>query len=209
MSRVPILPMSEESVARAADVIRTGGLVAFPTDTVYGVGAHPFMPRAVERLYRAKRRPTDRPIPVLVASRDDVSRVAQEMPEWACRLADAFWPGPLTIVVPRRADLPPEVSSGPGVGVRMPDHEGALALLRAAGGALAATSANLSGRPAPINAEEVARQIGDSVELILDGGICPGGLASTVVTMEGDRLRVIREGPISIEDMLSVLRRRP
>lgn len=190
------LPVDDpHALERAAGVIRAGGLVVLPTDTVYGVAADVWNPQAVAKLYEVKRRPPDRAIPVLIADAQDALQVAAEMPDAARKLAAAFWPGPLTIALPRRATLPEIVSALATVGVRMPDHDGARAVIRACGGALAVTSANLSGQANPLTAGEAAL-LGDGVALVLDGGPCPGGQPSTVVEISGGKIRVVRAGPI-------------
>jgi L-threonylcarbamoyladenylate synthase len=182
--------------ARAAEVIGGGGLVILPTDTVYGVGADLWQPEAVAALYAVKRRPPGRAIPVLLADEEDIARVAGSVPETARRLAATLWPGPLTIVVPKRPDVPEIVSALPTVGVRIPDHDAARAVIRACGGALAGTSANRSGQPSPLTAREAASALGEGVALVLDGGTCAGGRPSTVVDVSGGELRIVRPGPL-------------
>jgi L-threonylcarbamoyladenylate synthase len=184
------------AAARAAEVIGRGGLVILPTDTVYGVGADVWQPEAVAALYAVKRRPPGRAIPVLLADEEDIARVAGSVPEMARRLAAALWPGPLTIVVPKRPDVPEIVSALPTVGVRIPDHDAARAVIRACGGALAGTSANRSGQPSPLTAREAASALGEGVALVLDGGTCAGGRPSTVVDVSGGELRIVRPGPL-------------
>jgi L-threonylcarbamoyladenylate synthase len=185
-----------QAPVRAAEVIRAGGLVILPTDTVYGVAADLWQPDAVAALYVAKQRPPDRAIPILLAGADDIDAVAADVPEMARRLAAAFWPGALTIAVPKRNEIPEIVSSLPTVGVRVPDYDAARAAIRACGGALAVTSANLSDQPSTLTAQDAARALGESVTLVLDGGRCPGGVPSTVVDLSGGVLRVVRAGPI-------------
>lgn len=181
---------------RAADVIRRGGLIIMPTDTVYGVAADLWQPEAVADLYRVKGRPPDRAIPILLADMEDISQVAIEVLDAARRLATAFWPGPLTIAVPKRAAVPEIVSALPTVGVRIPDHAVARAIIRACGGALAVTSANRSDQASPLMAQQAAQSLGDGIALVLDGGPCLGGVPSTVVDVAGDDIRVLREGPV-------------
>jgi L-threonylcarbamoyladenylate synthase len=185
-----------DAPARAAAVIRRGGLIILPTDTVYGVAADLWQPDAVAALYAAKRRPPDRAIPILLSAGSEIDRVAERVPEAARRLAAALWPGPLTIVVPKRPNVPEIVSSLPTVGVRVPDHDAARAAIRACGGALAVTSANLSDQPSALTAEEAADALGEAVGLVLDGGPAPGGTPSTVVDVTGDTLTVLRSGPV-------------
>ena len=192
------------TLARALAVLRDGGLVAFPTDTVYGVGALAFNGTAVGSIYAAKDRPVEKAIPVLVGDSADLSKVTLDVPEMAARLAARFWPGPLTLVVPKHPDLPETVSASPTVGVREPDHGVARALLSAAG-PMAVTSANLSGQPSPSTAQEVFAQMGGRIALIIDGGKTPGGVASTVVDCSGPEPLILREGPISKEEIRAVL----
>jgi len=204
-----VLPAYDtEAILEAVEVLRRGGLVAFPTDTVYGVAAHGFQAQAIERLYEAKIRPRDKAIPLLLAGVEDLSRVARQVSEAARRLAERFWPGGLTLVLPRAEDLPPVLTAGgDSVAVRVPDHPVALRLIRDVGAPLATTSANLSGGPDPVTAEDVLRQLGGRIELILDGGACPGGVPSTVLDLTADPPRVLREGPVSREALSETLQR--
>jgi L-threonylcarbamoyladenylate synthase len=190
----------------AVELLRAGELVAFPTDTVYGVGALVWDAAAVAKLYAAKLRPLDKAIPVLLADPADLPLVARNLPPVALHLAERFWPGPLTLVVPKAERVPPEVTAGgESVAVRVPDHPLARALIRAAGAPLATTSANLSGQPSPVTAEEVAAQLAGRVAMILDGGRCPGGVPSTVADLTGSTPRVLRPGPITLEQILEAL----
>jgi L-threonylcarbamoyladenylate synthase len=175
-------------------------MVILPTDTVYGIAAGVWQPDAVAALYAVKLRPPDKAIPVLLADIENIDLVASEVPALARRLAEVFWPGPLTIAVPKRPHIPEIVSSLPSVGVRIPDDDGARTVIRACGGVLAVTSANRSGHPNPLTAEE-AGALGETVALILDGGRCPGGQPSTVVDASGESLTIVRPGPID-EEML-------
>jgi L-threonylcarbamoyladenylate synthase len=191
------------SLPRALEILLLGGLVAFPTDTVYGVGALAFDGVAVESIYAAKDRPVEKAIPVLIGDADDLAKVSAEVPEIALKLAARFWPGPLTLVMPKHPELPEAVSAAPTVGVRIPDHPVARALLRMAG-PMAVTSANLSGQPNPSTAEEVFAQLGGRIALILDGGRTPGGVPSTVVDCVGIEPQVLRAGPIPKSEILAV-----
>jgi L-threonylcarbamoyladenylate synthase len=188
------------AIARALEVLRGGGLVAFPTDTVYGVGALAFDAAAVESIYLAKDRPAEKAIPILIGDAADLSKVTAEVPEIAARLAARFWPGALTLVAPKHPALPEAVSATPTVGVRVPDHRVARALLRAAG-PMAVTSANISGQASPCTAAEVMAQLGGRIPLILDGGQTPGGRPSTVADCTGAAPVILREGPISREQI--------
>jgi L-threonylcarbamoyladenylate synthase len=200
-----ILPAPlNDAIPRALEVIGAGGLVAFPTDTVYGVGALALDGKAIESIYTAKDRPVEKAIPVLISDLSELEKVATDIPEVALKLASRFWPGPLTILVPKRADLPESISASSTVGVRVPDHEFARALLRAAG-PMAVTSANISGAQSPVSAEEVYEQLGGRIPLIIDGGRTPGGIPSTLVDCTTPELKTLREGPISLEDLLSAL----
>lgn len=194
-----VIPTTQpRAVEIALDVLETGGLVAFPTDTVYGLGAPAFMPHAVGRIYAVKGRPRSKAIPLLLASTDSLKDVAEDITPEAALLAKRFWPGPLTIVLRRKATVPDIVTArGATVAVRVPDHDFTLRLIEAAGGALAATSANISGRPDPVTAQEVLAYLGGRIELILDGGRCPGGVPSTVVDLTGESPRILRHGAIS------------
>jgi len=195
---------SVEAIPRALEILKAGGLVALPTDTVYGVGALAFDGKAVESIYAAKDRPVEKAIPVLIGDLGDAEKVGADIPDSARRLATRFWPGPLTILVPKRAELPESVSATQTVGVRVPDHEVARALLRAAG-PMAVTSANISGGQSPVTAEEVYKQLGGRIDLIIDGGKTPGGIPSTLVDCTAASLKVLREGPITLEALLSAL----
>ena len=192
-----------QAIPRALEILRAGGLVAFPTDTVYGLGCLAFDQTAIEAIYVAKDRPLEKAIPILIADADDLDQVAVDIPELARRLAVRFWPGPLTLVVPKRADLPVAVSASATVGVRVPDHEVARALLRAAG-AVAVSSANLSGRASPRSVREVVAQLNGRIPLVLDGGETRGGVPSTVVDVTGAQPVVLREGPVTFEQIKSI-----
>lgn len=195
---------SSEALPLAVEFLRSGQLVAFPTDTVYGVGALAFEAGAVEALFAAKARTLEKAIPILIAEPEELERIALTVPEMAWRLAARFWPGPLTLVVPKRPDLPAALSALPTVGVRVPDHPLARALLRLSG-PLAVTSANLSGQASPCTAEEVLAQLGGRIALILDGGRTPGGRPSTVVDCTAAEPLILREGPITRQAILAAL----
>jgi L-threonylcarbamoyladenylate synthase len=195
---------SFDAIPRAIEILKTGGLVAFPTDTVYGVGALAFDGKAVESIYIAKERPVEKAIPILIGDSDELEKVGMDIPDSAHRLASRFWPGPLTILVPKRANLPEAVSAISTIGVRVPDHDIARTLLRAAG-PMAVTSANISGKQSPVTAEEVFEQLAERIKLIIDGGKTPGGVPSTLVDCTTPELKVLREGPISLQELLSAL----
>ena len=193
-----------EAIESALAVLRRGGLVAFPTDTVYGVGALAFDEQAVKSIYEAKGRPDEKAIPVLLGDAADLDKVAMALPDKARKLAQRFWPGALTLVVLKQPSLPAAISATETVGVRMPDHEVARALLRAAG-PMAVTSANLSGHPSPRTANEVRAQLEGRIALIIDGGRAPGGVPSTVLDCTKAELAVLRAGPINLEEINAVL----
>lgn len=200
-----VLSASDPSaVRRAADILRHGGLVAFPTDTVYGLGADAFRGEIVSRLYAVKGRSTDKAIAILIGSPDELPKVAEQPPPHARRLAAKFWPGALTLVVHKRPEVPDEVSAGGTVGVRVPDHEVVRALL-ALTGPLAVTSANRSGRPSSVRPREVLEALGGHIDLVLDGGVCPGGVPSTVVDCTVTPVRILRAGPIAEQVLFSFL----
>jgi L-threonylcarbamoyladenylate synthase len=205
MMKTEIISASlQDATPHALEILKAGGLVAFPTDTVYGVGALAFDGKAVESIYAAKDRPVEKAIPVLIGDPEDLEKVGVRIPASAHKLAVRFWPGPLTILVPKRAGLPESVSATSTVGVRVPDHEVARSILRAAG-PMAVTSANISAGASPVTAEEVYEQLGGRIDLVIDGGKTPGGVPSTLVDCTTPELTVLREGPISLEELRSVL----
>ena len=195
----------EEAVSEASHVVSSGGLIVYPTDTVYGLGADPFNEAAVERVFEAKRREA-KPMPILVSSVEAARRIAYVSVE-AEALIEAFWPGPLTIVLPSRGLLPSRVTAGlSSVGVRMPSHDVALRLIEACGGLLIGTSANISGRQPPRTVEEALAQLGGAVDLALDAGPATYGKPSTVVELRGGELKLIREGALSWSEVVKALR---
>lgn len=203
--KTQVLPAnSPQAISRAFDILRSGGLVAFPTDTVYGVGALAFDGKAVESIYVAKDRPIEKAIPVLIADIEDMEKVGRDISQTVYKLASRFWPGPLTLVLPKLQTLPEAVSATDTVAVRVPDHEVARALLRAAG-PMAVTSANISGQPSPTTAEEVFSQLNGRIALIIDGGKTPGGIPSTLVDCTKPTPQILRAGPVSLEEILSAL----
>ena len=206
-SKTRVLPADDpEAIRRAWRMIQSGEVVAFPTDTVYGVGAHAFLPEAVAALYLVKERPTTKAIPILVAQIEDIARVACDIPSIAWQLAERFWPGGLTLVLPRAEKVPSVVAAGGvTVAVRCPDHSVPLALVENIGAPLAATSANLSGQPSPTTARQVLEQLSGRVPLIVDGGECPGGVPSTVVDLSRSPPCLLRAGAIPPEDLQNLL----
>jgi L-threonylcarbamoyladenylate synthase len=195
-----------QAMSHAGALLRRGEVVAFPTDTVYGVGAHALQTEAVARLYAVKGRPFSKAIPVLIARVEDVQRVARAIPPAAWPLAERFWPGGLTIVLPRSEQLPDLLTAGGDtVAIRYPDHPVPLALMRALGAPLAATSANLSGQPAPTTAQEVGQQLSGRLPLILDGGQCAVGVPSTLIDLSVSPPRLLRAGAIPLEALRRIL----
>jgi len=204
MMHTQLLPTNSPQVIEIAlHVLRGGGLVAYPTDTVYGLAALLHDAAAIERIYQAKERSPNKAIAVLIGEFEQVDLVAAQLPAAARRLAERFWPGALTLVVPGHPNLPTNLSPLPTIGVRMPDHAFARELLRQAG-PLATTSANLSGGPNPRDAQEVLAQMEGRIELVIDGGAAPGGVPSTVVDCSGAQLVILRAGAISAEDIFAV-----
>jgi len=200
--KTEIIPATE--IERALQVLKSGGIVAFPTDTVYGLGSLAFNNPAIESIYTAKDRPIEKAIPVLIGDLGDLDQVADDIPNMALRFAARFWPGPLTCVVPKKLILPPAISATHTVAVRIPDHPDARALLRAAG-PMAVTSANISGQPSPSTAQEVYDQLKGRIPLILDGGKTKGGVPSTLVDCTGDNPVILREGPILLSELMAAL----
>jgi L-threonylcarbamoyladenylate synthase len=195
-----------EILAEAARVLRNGGLVAFPTETVYGLGANTLDASAVARIFAAKGRPVNNPLIVHVPHADQARQVAAEWPQFAARLADRFWPGPLTLVLRKHSSIPAEVTAhGPTVAVRVPAHPVALGLLRAAAVPLAAPSANRSTELSPTRAEHVLRGLDGRIDLLLDGGPTAGGIESTVVDLTTAPPRLLRPGLVRVAELESVL----
>jgi L-threonylcarbamoyladenylate synthase len=195
-----------DAIRRAADVLRAGGLVAFPTETVYGLGANALDAAAVGRIFTAKGRPATNPVIVHVADAEQVGLVVSDWPRAAAQLAAKFWPGPLTVVVAKWRDVPDAVTAGgPTVGVRCPAHPVARELIRAAGVPVAAPSANRSTELSPTRAEHVLKGLGGRIDLVLDGGPCPGGIESTVVDATGGTVRLLRPGLVTVPMLEAVV----
>ncbi len=206
LARVHPGPSTPAEVDAAAAALRRGGTVAFPTETVYGLGAHALDPAAVARVFEAKGRPRFDPLIVHLAEAGALASVASAIPSAARELADRFWPGPLTLVLPKRPEVPDLTTAGlPTVAVRVPDHPLALALLARAGVPVAAPSANPFGRVSPTRAEHVIEQLAGDVDLILDGGPCRVGVESTIVSLAGARPALLREGGVPREELEAVL----
>ncbi len=185
----------------ALDILKAGGLVCFPTDTVYGLAASVRSPQGIHRLYTAKGRQWNKAIPVLAANMEQAAEMSNGWPQAAARLGKKFWPGPLTLVLAGSPDLPHELSPDGTVGVRIPDHPVALELIRLSG-PLATTSANMSGNKEALSAREVMNQLSGRVDLVLDGGMSPGGVPSTVIRLDNNGPSLLRPGPLSLQEIL-------
>ena len=198
--------LNTEAIEKAGEILRAGEVVAIPTETVYGLAANAYDGNAVSKIFKAKGRPQDNPLIVHIAKVETLSDLVAEVPEAAKKLAAAFWPGPLTMILPKSEKIPDAVSAGlPTVAVRMPSHPVAHAVIEAAGVPLAAPSANLSGSPSPTNAKYVLEDMHDRIPLILDGGSSAVGVESTVITLATARPRVLRPGGITVEQLRALL----
>ena len=198
--------LNTEAIEKAGEILRAGEVVAIPTETVYGLAANAYDGNAVSKIFKAKGRPQDNPLIVHIAKVETLSDLVAEVPKAAEKLAAAFWPGPLTIILPKSEKIPDAVSAGlPTVAVRMPSHPVAHAVIEAAGVPLAAPSANLSGSPSPTNAKYVFDDMQGRIPLILDGGSSAVGVESTVITLATERPRVLRPGGITVEQLRALL----
>jgi len=204
MQKPRVLKATNEAIVEAAEIIKGGGLVIYPTETVYGLGCDPFNPSAVDRLLRVKGR-ENKPLPIAADSIKKAREVAQFNPQ-AEKIVSELWPGPLTLVLKARFSFPQGVTCGlDTIGIRVPDHEVALRLAELSGGYLVSTSANKSGAPSPRRVEDAIAQIGQEVDLIIDAGRSPLGHSSTVLDLTS-KPRILREGPIPMKLILEVLR---
>jgi L-threonylcarbamoyladenylate synthase len=191
----------QEQLEKGVSILKKGGVVAFPTDTVYGLGASMAIDSAVERVYRIKKRPRNMALPLLLADVSHLDKIAISIPTSSRLLANKFWPGPLTLVL-LKSDSVSDIVSGGGktIAVRIPAHPIPTTLARGIGTAIVGTSANLSGQPSTLTAEEARNQLGDKVDFIIEGD-CPGGRESTVVDLTGETPVILREGAISREEL--------
>ena len=198
--------IDQSAIEKAGEILKNGGLAAFPTETVYGLGGNALDAKASEKIYAAKGRPSDNPLIVHIADFDQIYDLCPAVPPQAKLLADAFWPGPLTMIVPKGDCIPDEVSCGlDTVGIRLPSHPMARALIRESGVPLAAPSANTSGRPSTTTAAHVMHDMDGKIAAVLDGGACGVGVESTVITLALERPRLLRPGGITLEQLRSVL----
>lgn len=188
------------SIQAALELLQEGEIIAFPTDTVYGLGTDAFYSPGIIKLFEAKGRDSNKAIAVLIGNIEQLDLLTDELNGIARKLVSKFWPGGLTIVVPKKKDLPELLSAGNSIGIRMPNHPVTLELLRKFG-PIATTSANLSGKNNPHDAQDVFQQLNKHLPLILDGGKCPGGVPSTVVDCSTDEIRILRPGAISKEEI--------
>ena len=201
-----VLPVNEESIALAAKLLQQGELVALPTETVYGIAADARNGEAVKKIFEAKGRPQDNPLIVHICGMEMLHGIVSEVPERAKKLAAAFWPGPLTMVMPRGPEVSEVTCAGlDTVGVRMPSHPVVQAVIKASGVAFAAPSANLSGKPSPTNAQDTFVDMDGRLPLILDGGESAVGVESTVVAVTGEHPMILRPGYVTKEQMEAVL----
>ncbi len=192
----------QEQIERGISILRQGGIVAYPTDTVYGLGACATLPQAVERIYIVKERPRNMPLPLLLADVSQITKVAELVPPSGWLLIHSFLPGALTLVLAKASSIPDIITAGgTTVAVRIPAHPVPIALVKGLGTPIVGTSANLSGKPSPLTADEVYSQLGDKVDLIIDDGRCLGGKESTIVDITGEKPVIVREGAISREEL--------
>jgi L-threonylcarbamoyladenylate synthase len=196
----------ETQIKKAVSILKNGGVVAYPTDTVYGLGACMTDVAAVDRIFQVKGRPKGMALPVLLADRNQIKEIVISVSPRAQRLADEFFPGALTIILPKSAVVPDIITGGgKTVAFRIPNHPVPLALIKGLGKPIVGTSANLSGQPSALTAMEVQAQIGDKIDMVIDGGKCPGGIESTVIDLSGEKPVVRRQGAISVEELRKIL----
>jgi L-threonylcarbamoyladenylate synthase len=186
----------QREIEKGVEILQKGGVIAFPTDTVYGLGADAFNSTAVERIYEIKNRPKHQQFPLLIADVKQLTALAEPIPEIAWFLARRFWPGGLTLVLPKTDSVPAYLASGLTIAVRIPDHPVCQALIQHVGNPIIGTSANTSGQPAALTAAEVRQQLGGRIDLVINGGKCPGGKESTVVDVTPEAPVILRQGII-------------
>jgi len=202
---MPVLKAKANNIRKASKIVNKGGLVIYPTDTVYGLGCNPFNVVAVKRVFKVKGERINKPLPILAPDIEHIEKIAY-MNERARKIAERFWPGPLTLVVPKKPTLPSIVTCGiDSVGVRIPNHKVTTQLIMLCGKLLVGTSANKTGEKPPKTAQEAIAQLGAQVDLILDGGPTPIGQESSVLDLTSEKPRMLREGPVKLADVLKVL----
>ena len=186
----------QREIEKGVKILQEGGVIAFPTDTVYGVGADALNSIAVERIYQIKNRPKNRQLPLLLNDIGSLTTLANPIPEIAWFLAERFWPGGLTLVLPKKESVPVYLAPGPTIAVRVPDHPVCRAIIQHLGNPIIGTSANISDQPAALTAEEVEQQLGGTIDFLINGGKCPGGKESTVVDVTRESPIILRQGII-------------
>ncbi|MBN1644006.1 MAG: threonylcarbamoyl-AMP synthase [Dehalococcoidales bacterium] len=198
--------VDESQISQAVSILKKGGVVAYPTDTVYGLGASMTHIPAVERIFKIKSRPRGMALPLLVADYAQIEKIVVSIPPSAERLISEFFPGALTIILPKSDIVPDIITAGnKTIAFRIPEHPVPLALIRGLGKPVVGTSANLSGQLSPLTAGEVKKQIGDKIDMLIDGGKCPGGIESTIVDLSGERPTIRRQGAITLEKLRKIL----
>ena len=195
------LDVLQREIEKGVNILQKGGVIAFPTDTVYGLGADAFNAAAVRRIYQIKTRPKRLQLPLLIADIEQLTVLARPIPQIAQLLARRFWPGGLTLVLPKTVSVPAHVAPGPTIAVRIPDHPVCMALIRRLGNPIIGTSANISGQPAALTAQEVGQQLGEAIDFIINGGKCTGGKESTVVDVTRESPIILRQGIIPAGDI--------
>jgi L-threonylcarbamoyladenylate synthase len=191
----------QREIEKGVKILQKGGVIAFPTDTVYGLGADAFNPMAVERIYEVKNRPKHRQLPLLIADVERLTTLADTIPGITWFLARRFWPGGLTLVLPKTDSVPAYLASGPSIAVRIPNHSVCLSIIQRLGNPIIGTSANISGQPAALTAEEVGQQLGGKIDFIINGGKCHGGKESTVVDVTREPPIILRQGIIPSDEI--------
>jgi len=191
----------QREIEKGVETLKKGGVIAFPTDTVYGLGGDAFNSRAVERVYETKNRPKHQQLPLLIADTSKLTAMAGSIPEIAWFLAERFWPGGLTLVLPKADSLPAYLAPESSIAVRVPNHPICLALIQRLGNPIIGTSANISGQPAALTADEVGQQLGGKIDFIINGGKCPGGKESTVVDVTHEAPVILRQGIIPAHEI--------
>jgi len=202
---MPVLKATAKNIGEASRVVKKGGLVVYPTDTVYGLGCDPFNVRAVERVFKVKGERKEKPLPILASDIKFIEKIAY-INEKARKIAERHWPGPLTLIVPKKPALPSIVTCGlASVGVRIPNHPVALQLISLCNGLLVGTSANKTGEKSPKTAQEATKQLGRLVDIVLDGGPTPLSQESSIVDLTSRKPKMLREGPVKLTEVLNAL----